>query len=103
MPLARLPACFLPPSAKGTRVLEGAGCSTGEKGVGSYISAARAGRGEGAGASDAFSVVPFVVAAAAALALALGLSGSGTSREPRFVGALRASVGELLAFTGKRV
>lgn len=80
-------------------MLEGAGCSTGEKGVGSYISAEREGRAADAGAS---SVVPLAVAAAA-LALALGLSGSGTSRDPRFVGALRDSVGELLAFTGKRV
>ena len=103
LPLAKLPACFLGPSDNGTRVLEGAGCSIGEKGEGSYISAARgrtAAEGEPSGES---SDVPFVVAAAAAaLAVGLGLSGSGTSREPRFVGAFRASVGELV-FTGKRV
>ena len=102
LPLARLPACFLPPSASGTRVFDSAGCSTGENGVGSYISAERAGLAEGGDASDALSDVPFVVAAAA-LATALGLSGSGTSREPRLVGPFRDSVGELFALTGKRV
>jgi hypothetical protein len=46
LPLVRLPACF---RGKGTRVLEGAGCSAG------------AGTAAGAGAVAA-SVVPFVVA-----------------------------------------
>ena len=101
LPLAKLPACFLPPSASGTRVFEGVGGSTGENGVGSYISAPREGRCLDAISSAASSVVPFV--AAAAVALALGLSGSGTSRELRFVGAFRDSVGEPLAFTGNRV
>lgn len=79
-PLVKLPACF---RGKGTRVLDGAGCS--------------AGAAAGAGAA---SVVPLVVAVASSL---VGLSSlPGTSREPRFPLLLRVSVGDDV-FTGNRV
>jgi hypothetical protein len=81
LPLVKLPACF---RGKGTRVLDGAGCSTGAV--------------AGAGAA---SVVPFVVTGVVSW---VGLSSlPGTSSEPRFVPLLlRVSVGEDV-FTGNRV
>jgi len=82
LPLVKLPACF---RGKGTRVLDGAGCS--------------AGAGTGT-ETVAGSVVPLVVAVTSSL---VGLSSlPGTSREPRSPLLLRVSVGDDV-FTGNRV
>jgi len=78
LPLVKLPACFL---GKGTRVLDGAGCSAGA-GVG------------------AVSVVPFVVAEEVSWVELSSLPG--TSRDPRLPLLLRVSVGDEV-LTGKRV